>query len=154
MINVSHNKFRKFKKEIFNNEINKLLNDSFSIPKEKVIYFHEHTLFNQNNIYKNYILNSSNTITTASTSIIKNDLFNSKIINHKINENKSIMNHNIKKKDKPKIKEKKKVSFDKNFIEIINVKNWKKYNKINNIQVNERYKDFKTKVEYCKCILF
>ncbi len=154
MINDSNkNRIRKLKNEILNDEINNMLNDSYSIPKEKEIYFNNHNLFNQNKTYRNSIHNSSNTITTTSTTIIKNDILNEKIINNKIKENKNKINHKIKKNKTPTIKEKKKVSFDTNFIEIIDVKSWKKYNKNNTIGFNGKYKDF-TQVEYCKCIIF
>ena len=155
MINhIEKSKNREFKEEILNDDINKILNDSFSIPKEKEISFNYHNLLNQDNNFKNYTYTSSNTLTTVSTTLVKNDIMNSKIIKSKINVNKSKINKNSKQNIKPIIKEKKKVSFNKKLIEIIHVKNWKKYNKINNIDLNDNYNDLKKKVEYCKCLIY
>ena len=104
MINhIEKSKNREFKEEILNDDINKILNDSFSIPKEKEISFNYHNLLNQDNNFKNYTYTSSNTLTTVSTTLVKNDIMNSKIIKSKINVNKSKINKNSKQNIKLKI---------------------------------------------------
>ncbi len=126
--------------ELFKNEIESIMNDSFEIPKEKEIYSGK--IFMNYNFLKKKEYYSSNTLTTVSTQTPKNDLNNTKLTNIDLSNIKR--NQSLKRNKRKNKKEKKRVSF-KEYVEIFNVECWKQYNKEHN---------FKTKKTYCKCFIF
>jgi hypothetical protein len=129
------------------------INDSFSIPQEKYVYNENNNTLNQKvtNTNHSYIQSSLTPSPTFSTSTSNNNILSKSFSPpselKKEKRRRSCFDQSKNKKDEKK-KNKKRVTFQKNFIEYINVESYKEYN--NNEIVPEKRKE----KSCCKCEIF
>ena len=129
------------------------INDSFSIPQEKYVYNENNNSLNQKgtNTNHSYIQSSLTPSPTFSTSTSNNNILSKSFSPpselKKEKRRRSCFDQSKNKKDEKK-KNKKRVTFQKNFIEYINVESYKEYN--NNEIVPEKRKE----KSCCKCEIF
>ena len=130
------------------------INDSFSIPQEKYVYNENNNTLNQKvtNTNHSYIQSSLTPSPTFSTTTSNNNNILSKSFSppselKKEKRRRSCFDQSKNKKDEKK-KNKKRVTFQKNFIEYINVESYKEYN--NNEIIPEKRKE----KSCCKCEIF
>ena len=124
-------------KENVNKYINSILNDSFQIPKEKIINCQDEKDNKSNIIYSSF-----SNLPTSITS-------NSNINNNYIRKRPNIIQMSNKKRKK---KNYKKVTFnDDNLVEYININSYKKFN-----YTKKKYKEIYKKElhPHCNCTIF
>jgi hypothetical protein len=151
MSKTNNNKKKKNQKEIISKF--DFINDSFSIPQEKYVYNENNNSLNQKgtNTNHSYIQSSLTPSPTFSTSTSNNNILSKSFSPpselKKEKRRRSCFDQSKNKKDEKK-KNKKRVTFQKNFIEYINVESYKEYN--NNEIVPEKRKE----KSCCKCEIF
>ena len=152
MSKTNNNKKKKNQKEIISKF--DFINDSFSIPQEKYVYNENNNSLNQKgtNTNHSYIQSSLTPSPTFSTSTSNNNILSKSFSPpselKKEKRRRSCFDQSKNKKDEKK-KNKKRVTFQKNFIEIINVDSYKQYNNNDEI-VPEKRKE----KSCCKCEIF
>ena len=151
MSKTNNNKKKKNQKEIISKF--DFINDSFSIPQEKYVYNENNNSLNQKgtNTNHSYIQSSLTPSPTFSTSTSNNNILSKSFSPpselKKEKRRRSCFDQSKNKKDEKK-KNKKRVTFQKNFIEYINVESYKEYN--NNEIIPEKRKE----KSCCKCEIF
>jgi hypothetical protein len=121
-----------------NNLVETILNDSFQIPKERIIYFQE-----EKEKKLNIISTSLSNLPTCTTS-------NSNINNTYIRKRPFNIIHMSNKKVKKK--KYKQVTFEENLVEYINVCSYKNLNYLS-IKNSRLYKK-EVHPEYCNCFIY
>ena len=143
----------KKEKKVINNKFD-FLNDSFSIPKEKIIYNEDNNILNKkgaNSVTQSCIQSFLTPTPTFSTSTSKNFLSKSlsPIPDTKNKKRRRSLfdktNNLIQNKEIKNIN--RRVQFKKSLVEIINVQSYKKYNLDATIPEKRKEKS------YCKCVI-